>query len=183
MSLSRRSAVSGAFAFAFTVSGIESVLTPREARAQNADFKVLSAQEVRTLESFGEVLLPGAAEDGIAHFVDHQLAAPPADCLLMLRYLDVPPPYVEFYRPGLAALNAVSQQAHGKAFAQLDAQARQGLVGAMSTGVPAGWQGPPAPLFFFVVRSDAVDVVYGTPDGFAKLGVPYMPHIMPTQKW
>ena len=32
-------------------------------------------------------------------------------------------------------------------------------------------------------RSDAVDVVYGTPEGFAKLGVPYMPHIMPPTSW
>jgi len=30
-----------------------------------------------------------------------------------------------------------------------------------------------------MVRSDAVDVVYGTVEGFERLGVPYMPHILP----
>jgi hypothetical protein len=33
------------------------------------------------------------------------------------------------------------------------------------------------------VRSDAVDVVYGTPAGFEALGVPYMEHIMPPRRW
>ena len=33
------------------------------------------------------------------------------------------------------------------------------------------------------LRGDAVDVVYATMDGYAMLGVPYMPHIAPTKKW
>jgi hypothetical protein len=31
--------------------------------------------------------------------------------------------------------------------------------------------------------SDAVDVVYGTMDGYANLGVPYQAHIAPTRSW
>ena len=46
-----------------------------------------------------------------------------------------------------------------------------------------GWQGPPGPFVYNVLRGDAVDVVYATMDGYAMLGVPYMPHIAPTQKW
>jgi hypothetical protein len=54
----------------------------------------------------------------------------------------------------------------------------------MIAGSPAGWAGGvPAPLFYFGLRSDAIDVVYGTVDGFAKLGIPYMPHILPTTAW
>jgi hypothetical protein len=34
-----------------------------------------------------------------------------------------------------------------------------------------------------VLRSDAVDVVYGTMEGYASLGIPYMPHIAPTKRW
>jgi hypothetical protein len=34
-----------------------------------------------------------------------------------------------------------------------------------------------------ILRSDAVDVVYGTMDGYAALGIPYMPHIAPTKRW
>jgi len=32
-------------------------------------------------------------------------------------------------------------------------------------------------------RADGVDVVYGTVEGFERLGVPYMPHILPTARW
>ena len=28
-----------------------------------------------------------------------------------------------------------------------------------------------------------IDVVYGTVEGFARLGVPYMPHILPERSW
>ena len=34
--------------------------------------------------------------------------------------------------------------------------------------------GPPGPFVYLVLRSDAVDVVYGTMDGYAALGVPHM---------
>jgi hypothetical protein len=53
----------------------------------------------------------------------------------------------------------------------------------MINGAPAGWRGPSAPLFYFALRSDAVDVVYGTIEGFRKLNVPYMPHIVPPRRW
>jgi hypothetical protein len=35
---------------------------------------------------------------------------------------------------------------------------------------------------YFVLRSDAVDVVYGTMEGYESLGVPYMPHIVPDKR-
>jgi hypothetical protein len=34
-----------------------------------------------------------------------------------------------------------------------------------------------------VLRSDAVDVVYGTVEGYDALGIPYMPHITPVTRW
>jgi hypothetical protein len=46
-----------------------------------------------------------------------------------------------------------------------------------------GWQGPGGPFVYLLLRSDAVDVVYGTMDGYAGLGIPYMPHIAPTKRW
>ena len=46
-----------------------------------------------------------------------------------------------------------------------------------------GWQGPPGPFVYLLLRSDAVDVVYGTMDGYAALGIPYMPHIAPSKRW
>jgi hypothetical protein len=43
--------------------------------------------------------------------------------------------------------------------------------------------GFPIFLFFMCLRSDAVDVVYGTPAGFEKLNIPYMQHILPPEGW
>jgi hypothetical protein len=57
------------------------------------------------------------------------------------------------------------------------------LVREISGTVPAEWSGPPAPLFYFVTRNDAVDVFYGTREGFATLEIPYMPHILPRESW
>lgn len=168
---------------AFSLGGVELLLTPREARAKALPFRVLRPAEVASLEALGEILLPGARDAGIAHFVDQQLAADPADCLLLIRYLDVPPPYIDIYRPALAALDTASQNAHRKNFTALDEKTAISLVRTMSESNPDGWQGPPAPLFYFAARSDAVDVVYGTEEGFERLGIPYMAHIRPTAKW
>ncbi len=165
------------------VAGAEVMLTPAEARAEGAGFKVFTADEAVTLEALGETLLPGAAEAGIAHFVDHHLAQPLADSLLMIRYLDVQPPFAPFYQGGLAGLDAAANKAHGKTFAELAANQANAMVAALGGGNPDGWSGPPAPFFYFVTRADAVDVVYGTMAGFEKLGLPYLAHIEPAARW
>ncbi|MCB1677054.1 MAG: gluconate 2-dehydrogenase subunit 3 family protein [Halioglobus sp.] len=168
---------------ATAVGGGSMLLTPRQARAQDAPFNVLKTDEVALLEAFAEVLLPGAAAAGVAHFIDYHLAQPPPDCLLMLRYLDIPPPYAPFYSSGLGNLEALSQRLYAQDFTGIDAAQRRALVASIVGGQPEGWQGFPAPLFYFALRSDAVDVVYGTEEGFEKLGVPYMAHIAPPSKW
>ena len=45
------------------------------------------------------------------------------------------------------------------------------------------WVGPPASYVLFVLRADALDVTYGTPEGFEKLGIPYMAQIKPDKPW
>ena len=45
------------------------------------------------------------------------------------------------------------------------------------------WQGPAQGSVYGTLRNDAVDVVYGTVEGFARLGIPYMPHILPQRSW
>ncbi|MFM2042978.1 MAG: hypothetical protein RLY86_1554 [Pseudomonadota bacterium] len=165
------------------VPGIGGWLTPRQARAEGAPPRILTAQEVRTLEAFGDVLLPGAAADGIAPFVDSQLAVAAEDSLLMIRYLDAQPPYAAFYKAGLAALDGFARAAAGSAFADLDRETATGLAQRITKEIPPGWQGPPAPLVTFVIRSDAVDVVYGTEEGFARLDLPGMAHIPPPRRW
>jgi hypothetical protein len=153
----------------------------RAARERGEPFRVLGEADARTLEALGDTLLPGAAAAGIAHYVDHQLASPAP--LLMLRYVDFPMPFARFYAEGLAALDGVARARHARAFAVLQTAERDALVREVAGQNPPGWSGPPAPLFYFVARNDAMDVVYGTPEGFATLGIPYMPHIAPTERW
>ena len=57
------------------------------------------------------------------------------------------------------------------------------FVNNMRQNKVEGWQGPAGGFVYFVLRSDAVDVVYGTMEGYAVLGIPYMPHIAPTKRW
>ena len=165
------------------IGGEELWLSPAEARARRAVPRVLSGAEARALEALAETLVPGAAAAGVTAFVDHHLAVPPPDSLLMLRYLDVPPPFADFYRAGLAALDAHSKAGTGSLFADLPAARATALVRDIAQAPPAGWRGPPSPLLYFVVRADAVDVVYGTEQGFERLGMPYMPHIAPPTRW
>src|SRR6266571_3865644 len=176
--MKRRDFVNGAIlgALAFTVGGAKILLTAREARAQGVPFRLLKADEGETLEA-------GARAAGIAHFVDQQLSVPPEEALLEARILNVKPPFANFYRAAIAALDRASQAREGRRFAQLNALSQRELVDLMRQNKLDGWQGPAGPFIYFVTRSDAVDVVYGTVEGYEFLGIPYMPHIAPERRW
>jgi hypothetical protein len=170
-------------ALAFTVGGVETLLTPRAARAQGVPLRTLRPEEAETLEALGETLVPGAREAGVVHFVDQQLSVPPEEALLEARILNVRPPYANFYRAALAGIERASAARNGKRFAALDASGQHDFVDRLRQNKIDGWQGPAAPFVYLVTRSDAVDVVYGTVDGYARLAIPYMAHIAPTTRW
>jgi len=162
-------------------------LTPRQAAEKDSPMQTLSAAEKATLQSFGEVIVPGSTVAGMVHFLDSQLAQDPNDCMLILKYFQIRPPYVSFYSAGCAALDAHCQAVFARNFVDLSkpekAKAVEALVGGKPQGWPEGPKGPPAFLFYMFVRSDGVDVVYGMPDVFEKLEVPYMEHILPPEGW
>jgi hypothetical protein len=182
----RRTFVRGAAAgaLAFTVGGAEVLLLPREARAQKVPLNVLNADEAARLEAVSETPVPGARDAGIAHFVDQQCSVAPHEALLAIRISNVRPPFVNFYR---AALNEIDRQcntAHGKPFAQLTPQEKTAFIGTMRVGKHADWKGPPPQQAIYgAFRADGVDVVYGTVEGFERLNIPYMAHILPTARW
>ena len=184
--IERRAFMKGAGlgALAFTVSGVEVMLTPGEARAQGVPFRLLKANEGETIEALGETLVPGARKAGVAHFVDQQLSVPAGEALLEARILNVKPPYANFYRAAIGAIDRASV-AHrgGRRFAQLSATEQNEFVNLMRQNKIEGWQGPPGGFIYFVMRHDAVDVVYGTMEGYESLGIPYMPHIAPEKRW
>jgi hypothetical protein len=178
----RRSAAAGAGLLTFVIAGREQQLTAAQARAAGVPYSTFTAPQVRSLECLGEALVPGSASLGLAHFIDRQLSGPAADSMLMIKYLGVSPPFTDFYTRGLAAADSAALQQFSQPLTALSARDTHALLAAMAAGAPAAWNGPPAALFFFVLRNDAVDVTYGTPAGFAQLGVPYMAHIAPPAK-
>jgi len=173
----------GTGVLAFTVGGAEVMMTPSAARAQGVPFRLLKAHEAETIEALGETLVPGAAQAGISHFIDTQVAAPAAEALLQAREFNVRPPFVNFYRAAVAAVDKAAQARGGASFAALSGDDRHGLVDAMRQNRIEGWQGPPGGFVYNVLRNDALDVVYGTMEGHARLGVPYMAHIEPDRRW
>jgi hypothetical protein len=184
--IERRAFMKGAGlgALAFTVGGAEVLLTPAAARAQGVALRTLTTEQAATLDALGETLVPGARAAGISHFVDQQISIPADEALLEARILNVRPPYANFYRAALGAVDRASQAANnGRAFAQLTEAEQRSLVDNIRQNKVEGWQGPAAPFVYFLLRSDAVDVVYGTMEGYAGLGIPYMPHIAPTKRW
>ncbi|MFO1467336.1 MAG: gluconate 2-dehydrogenase subunit 3 family protein [Steroidobacteraceae bacterium] len=142
----------------------------------------LSRGIAAVLARAGESMLPGAAAAGIADFVGSQLALPAHRQGLLIRYL-MPGPHRTFYVAGLGALEAASLERFHRPFARLsDAQAGELLEDLRNARLPR-WSGPPQPLLHFILRNDALDVVYGTRAGFARLGVPYMAHLEPPAGW
>jgi hypothetical protein len=149
---------------------------PARAAAAKADFRNLSGADGELLAALADIIVPGARDAGCAHFVDHHIGIPPAESLLSLRYLDVTPPYSDFYVEALASLRRLIGQSPSPA--QWDI-----VIHHLLSASIAGWHGPPPGLFYFAVRSDAVDAVYGTREGFKRLGIDYLAHIEPETNW
>jgi hypothetical protein len=168
---------------AFTVGGASVMMTPRDARAQGVPFRLLKAHEAETIEALGETLVPGAKQAGVAHFIDQQVSVSPGEALLEARQLNVKPPYINFYRAAIAAVDKAAGARSGHPFAALSREDQHSFVDAMRQNKIDGWQGPAGGFVYLVLRSDAVDVVYGTMEGYESLGVPYMPHIAPDRRW
>src|SRR5436309_13876762 len=156
--IERRALIKGAAmgALAFTVGGGEVLLTPRAARSQGVPLRTLTAAHAATLDALGETLVPGARQAGISHFVDQQISIPAEEALLEARILNVRPPYANFYRAALGAVDRASQALNnGQGFAQLDAAAKHGFVDNMRQNKIASWQGPPGSFVYLILRSDS----------------------------
>ena len=146
--------------------------------------RTLSAAQAATLDALGETLVPGARQAGISHFIDQQISIPAEEALLEARILNVRPPYANFYRAAIGAVDKASQALNsGRRFAQLNPSEQHDFVDTMRQNKVQGWQGPGGSFVYLVMRSDAVDVVYGTVEGYEALGIPYMPHIAPDKRW
>ncbi|WP_417320677.1 gluconate 2-dehydrogenase subunit 3 family protein [Emcibacter sp.] len=187
MSLNRRTFGKGAASglLAFLIGGKTVLLSPAEAREKEIPFQTLSPREVELISLIGEAIVPGSTGMGLAHYLDHQLSGDPEQSTLIIRYLGVNPPHTGFYRSALAALDKSALATFGKDLAGLSDQELEKFISQLSRENPKGWDNaPPAPFFYFVLRSDAIDVTYGTKAGFDRLDIPYLAHIEPgTRSW
>src|SRR5262245_27259148 len=128
--------------------------------------RTLTAAQAATLDALAQTLVPGARQAGISHFVDQQISIPAEEALLEARILNVRPPYANFYRAALGAVDRASQALNnGRPFAELGEAEQRSFVDNMRQNKVEGWQGPGGPFVYLVLRSDAVDVVYGTMEG------------------
>lgn len=158
-------------------------LSPDQAFAKQLPYQRLTDTEVDTLEWLSETIAPGARTAGVAHYLDAQLAATSDSCLLMIKYLGVPAPYDGFYQSALQAAHQLALSTYTKPWRSLSDTQRETLTDQIASGNVDGWQGPPPGFFFFVLRADATDVVYGTQLGHESIGFPHMPHIQATEEW
>ena len=183
--IGRRGFVKGATlgALAFTVGGVEVVMAPGEARARNVPFRLLDAHQGETLEAIGETLVPQAREAGIAHYIDQQISVPAHEALLQARIFNIRPPFADFYRSTIVTIDENSRKLFGRDFARLSDKDQHEFVDRMRQNKIEGWTGRPSGAVYAVLRADAVDVVYGTMEGYEALGIPYMPHIPPEKRW
>jgi len=171
-----------ALTLAFALPTGTVLLTPAQARAKQVELRKLDSTQAAILEKLGETIVPGSSAAGLTHFIDHQLGVDPNDALLIAKYFQVALPYSDFYHSRAKVADEMAHKGTGKGIDGLDQAQMIALVKSMS---PPGTieQGFPIFLFYMCLRSDAVDVVYGTPEGFKKLNIPYMQHIMPPEGW
>ena len=166
-----------------TVAGCKRDMTPADARRESVPFGLFSDADVAAIDKLADTLVPGSAQAGLAHYLDHQLTTLPENNMLMIKYLGVPAPYDGFYHGGLTAAAAAAKSIFATDIADLSEDQASTLVSNMASGEIDNWEGPPAGFFYFVLRSDAVDVSYGTKAGFEALAIPYNAHIEPPSRW
>ena len=157
----------------YLILGERVTLTPAQAAELEFTPEVLTHAELGAIEAVAERLVPGAVDAGIAPYLDAQLRAG-KHSLLIGKYLGVDiSNQMGFYQ----SLGSNLQKA-----LQTDLSTAA-VISALWSDTQPGWEGPPASYMLFVLRADALDVTYGTADGFEALGIPYMAHIMPDEPW
>ncbi len=156
----KRAAVAGAAA-AVPVGAL-GARRPEQAPA-GASFDTLTAAEGETLEAITARLIPtddygpGATEARATRYIDRALGGALAASL-------------PAYREGLRAVDRFSETAAGGRFADLPADAQDGVLRAIEHGSASGFAGGSA-AFFAMVRSHTIqgtfsDPAYGGNEGF-----------------
>jgi gluconate 2-dehydrogenase gamma chain len=113
-------------------------------------------EDAATIAAFTERLmpgapgLPGARDADVLNYIDLALAGAYAD-------------QQDFYRRGLAQLEAFCQQAHQKSFVRLDAAGQDVVIATLEEGKAAGFAWPSAQAFFNTLRTHTMEGMFADP--------------------
>jgi len=113
-------------------------------------------QDAATITAFAERIWPaapgraGATEIGVLNYIDLALAG---------AYSDMQ----DFYRRGLAQLDAHCHATQHKPFVQLDAARQDDVIRALEQNKASGFDWPSAPLFFNTVRTHVMEGLFADP--------------------
>jgi gluconate 2-dehydrogenase gamma chain len=116
----------------------------------------LNDEDAVTVQAFAERIWPaasgrpGATEIGVLKYIDLALAGAYAD-------------QQDFYRRGLAQLDAYCRATHKKPFVQLDAAQQDDVIRALEQNKASGFAWPSAPQFFNTVRTHVMEGLFADP--------------------
>jgi len=116
----------------------------------------LNDDDAKTVEAFAERLMPGApgmpgAKDAdVLNYIDLALAGAYED-------------QQDFYRRGLAQLDAYCQATYQMPFVRLDAARQDAVITAMEGGKATGFTWPTAQAFFNTLRTHTMEGMFADP--------------------
>jgi len=116
----------------------------------------LNDDDAATVAAFAERLMPaapgkpGAGDAGVLNYIDLALAGAYADLQ-------------DFYRRGLAALDAFCRKTHNQRFVQLDAARQDAVISALEQGKATEFTWPSAQAFFNTVRTHTMEGMFADP--------------------
>ena len=115
-----------------------------------------NAQDAATVAAFTERLMPGApgkpgARDaGVLNYIDLALSG---------AYSELQ----DFYRRGLAQLDAYCRKTYNEPFARLDSAKQDDVIAALEQGKATGFAWPTAQAFFDTIRTHTIEGMFADP--------------------
>ena len=115
-----------------------------------------NAQDAASIAAFAERLMPGAADKpgagdaGVLNYIDLALAGAYAELQ-------------DFYRRGLAQLDAYCRRTYNEPFVRLDGRQQDAVITVLEQGKAAGFTWPTAQEFFNTVRTHTIEGLFADP--------------------
>jgi gluconate 2-dehydrogenase gamma chain len=113
-------------------------------------------EHAETVAAFAERLMPdapgkpGARDANVLNYIDLALAGAYAD-------------QQDFYRRGLAQLDAYCRKTHGQPFVKLSAAQQDEVIGALEQGKASDFEFPTAQAFFNTLRTHTMEGMFADP--------------------